>query len=251
MSVEQKQTDYDRSHHLQRLLIARATGEPYSDSEFVDLRLYFIKSMYSHHIPIWLRAVHSLDQFWSFIKPKFSKYADRREFIYKEFSPLLEATEVGCITPIENSLELLLEKPTLESVNESWQRCLARSTSDPEGAVTAAKTLLETVLKHVAEDLDLKIEKKNPGLPELYTKVAQQLNLSPQNHNEKLIKKILSGCNSVVTGIGELRNLYGDAHGKDRRKVKLERRHAHLAINLAGSMASFLIETTINKLEKY
>ena len=92
-------------------------------------------------------------------------------------------------------------------------------------------------------DLEISIEKKNPDLSELYAAVAKRLSLSPRNHKETLIKGILSGCNSVVSGIGELRNLYGDAHGKDRRSVRLEPRHAHLAVNLAGSMASFLIAT--------
>ena len=66
------------------------------------------------------------------------------------------------MTPVEKSLESLLENPSFESVGEYWQKCLDRSSTDPEGAVTSAKALLETVLKHVADDLNVEIEKKNP-----------------------------------------------------------------------------------------
>lgn len=35
----------------------------------------------------------------------------------------------------------------------------------------------------------------------------------------------------------------GDAHGKGKRRVKLVPRHAELAVNMARSMASFLLAT--------
>jgi hypothetical protein len=53
----------------------------------------------------------------------------------------------------------------------------------------------------------------------------------------------LGGCTSVVEGLGALRNKVGDAHGQGKRPVRVSPRHAHLAVNLAGTMATFLIET--------
>jgi len=37
-------------------------------------------------------------------------------------------------------------------VREAWRKALERRSSDPEGAITSAKTLLETVCKHIIED---------------------------------------------------------------------------------------------------
>jgi len=156
---------------------------------------------------------------------------------------LLDATENDAPTPVERTLDSILQSPSYESVSIYWHKCTERVSTDPEGAVTAARALIETVLKHLVDDLDIQVEKKNPDLPELYSLVAKRLNLSPQQHREQLIKGILSSCNTIVSGLGEMRNLYGDAHGKKRSSVRLEPRHAHLAVNLAGSMASFLIET--------
>jgi Abortive infection C-terminus len=40
-----------------------------------------------------------------------------------------------------------------------------------------------------------------------------------------------------------LRNRLGDAHGQGKRPVKPAPRHAELAVNMAGSLASFLLAT--------
>jgi hypothetical protein len=77
----------------------------------------------------------------------------------------------------------------------------------------------------------------------LYSITANQLNLAPQNHHEEIFKQILGSCQSVVNGLGSLRNKVGDAHGKGIRYVKPKERHAKLAVNLAGSLSSFLLDT--------
>jgi hypothetical protein len=46
-----------------------------------------------------------------------------------------------------------------------------------------------------------------------------------------------------------LRNKIGDAHGKGGKPVKPSPRHAALAVNLAGTMATFLVETWLAKKE--
>jgi hypothetical protein len=67
--------------------------------------------------------------------------------------------------------------------------------------------------------------------------------LSPSQHSEQIFKQILNGCHSVVVGLGALRNRHGDAHGKNSAAVKPGERHAELAVNLAGTMATFLLQT--------
>ena len=247
--LDELNSDYEKAEAIQALLIARSTGEGASDHDYALLRSYFIQSPYAHYLPAWLKSKRTLGQFWPFIQTKFDTYRGRRKFIYDELAALVEATENNSPSPVEKSMGDLLASPSHESVRAYWHKCNERAQSDPEGAVTAARALLETALKHIVSDLKIQIEKKNPDLHELYSLVAMRLSLSPQNHKEKLVKGILSGCNAIVSGIGELRNLYGDAHGKDRRTVRVEPRHAHLAVNLAGSMAAFLISTAqkVNK----
>lgn len=241
--LDELKTDGERADALQSILLARATGEDPSDQDYRSLRTYFVQSPYAHFLPAWLRSKRSLGQFWPFIKTLYGTYRERRAFIYDELSAFIEATEKNLASPVEKSMAKLLGYPSHQSVVACWHKCADRVRSDPEGAVTAARTLIESVLKHIVSDLEISIEKKNPDLSQLYAAVAKRLSLSPKNHNETLIKGILSGCNSVVSGIGDMRNFYGDAHGKDQHSIRLESRHAHLAVNLAGSMALFLIAT--------
>lgn len=111
----------------------------------------------------------------------------------------------------------------------------------PEGAITAARTLLETVCKLILDDVGLAYS--DDDLPKLYGKVARALNLAPSDHTEDAFKQILGGCWSVVNGLGTLRNRISDAHGQGARPVRPAPRHADLAVNLAGAMAAFLVET--------
>jgi hypothetical protein len=74
---------------------------------------------------------------------------------------------------------------------------------------------------------------------------AERLHIAPSQHTEDAFKRILGGCTSVVEGLGTLRNKIGDAHGKGGKPVRAAPRHAQLAVNLAGAMATFIVETWI------
>ena len=101
---------------------------------------------------------------------------------------------------------------------------------------------METVCKHVLDETQVTYD-EHADLPKLYSLVASELNLSPSQHAERVFKQILGGCHAVVEGLGALRNKLSDAHGKGKAGVKPAPRHAELAVNLAGTMATFIIAT--------
>ena len=125
-----------------------------------------------------------------------------------------------------------------------------RRASDPEGAITAAKTLLETVCKHILDHEPGITYGENDDLPKLYNAAAEILNLAPSQHSEKPFKSILGNCQSVVGNLASLRNKLGDSHGQGKKHVRPAPRHAELAVNLAGSMAMFLVATWNTKNSK-
>lgn len=129
-----------------------------------------------------------------------------------------------------------------ESVRDSWTRALERRNAHPEGAITMARTLLESTLKTILDDRKVDYDDAD-DLPGLYKAVSADLGLAPGAYSEQAFKQILGGCHSVILGLGSLRNKAGDAHGSGRRVYRPAPRHATLAVNLAGSMALFLIET--------
>jgi hypothetical protein len=232
----------DKVQRLQSLLVTQATGGFSDAREYVLLRKELLKdTVVGHVLPRFVATSRDLDQFWQFIKPKFSKYAERRQFLWDQFRPAIEAAERGA-SPVDDAAAEALVRLNATSVGAAWRRALERRSSDPEGAITLARSLLESVCKHVLEEMGQPYP-DDADIPRLYRLVADQLKLAPGQHPEDAFKRILGGCTSVVEGLGTLRNRHGDAHGAGRNRVKPAPRHAELAVNLAGTMATFIVAT--------
>ena len=144
--------------------------------------------------------------------------------------------------PADELISQTLESFDEHGVHAAWRKALERRATDPDGAITAARTLLETVCKHVIEDAG-SVYGQNDDLPKLYQAAAETLKLAPSQHSELVFKTILGSCQQVVGSLAALRNRLGDSHGQGKKHVKPKARHAELAVNLAGSMALFLIST--------
>ena len=182
---------------------------------------------------------------WSYVKAQTEPrdtYESRRVSSAQKFEPLLSALETLAASPLDDVVSVRIEDLGADSVARDWSRALARRTDDPEGAITAARALVESVCKTILDDLEVS-SASGMNLPKLYRATAGALKLSPQQRSDEQIKRILGGCASAVEGLGSLRNRSGDAHGKGRSTYNLGGRHAALAVNLAGTIATFLIET--------
>src|SRR6266446_3650475 len=143
---------YDKVQTIQDLLIARATGEISDDREYVSLRSELLSHPETNaRLPTFVIRCRQLSQFWPLIKGRFSTYAERRQFIWSEFRACLDYLETG-LTPIEVDAAAALKKLDSKHVREAWQRASERRMNDPEGAITAAKSLLESVCKHILEE---------------------------------------------------------------------------------------------------
>src|SRR5690606_15539892 len=94
-------------------------------------------------------------------------------------------------------------------ISKTWRKALDRMKEDPEAAITSARSLIETVCKHILDEKEVEYD-DTVELPKLYKQTANSLNLSPDQHSEQLFKQILGGCQTVVEGIGGLRNKFGD-----------------------------------------
>lgn len=234
--------DFELVQYFQDHLIMSATGGSFSEDAYVKSRNLLIgnKSL-SHLLPKWLNATRAPNQFWTFIKARYSTYQERREFIWGEFNILLSHLETGKTSPLNEII--VFDEVHLHSL---WEKALERKESDPEGAITSARTLIESVLKYILDDQSIPYI-ESADLPVLYKEVAKSLNLAPELHNEGIFKQILGGVSSVVTGLGALRNKLGDAHGKSKTNVKPSVRHSELAVNLAGTMAVFLFKSYSEK----
>jgi hypothetical protein len=223
---------------LQILLVSHATGGAEEEAEFTRLRQIVLAEADLEA----LKTCRSLGQFWQFIKAKYSTYAERRTYLWDEFRPLLEVLERGSLSPSDRTVSIAIEKFDSAHVIAAWNKALERRSSDPEGAITIARTLLESVCKHILEEAQAAYD-ESPDLNKLYRQTAEVLNIAPSQHTEEVFKQILGGCTAVVEGLGALRNRLSDSHGIGKVGVKPASRHAELAVNLAGTLAVFLLAT--------
>jgi hypothetical protein len=228
---------------LQDGLIAYATGKPFEDTEYQYLRRELLANVgFKGRLPPFIRETRDLSQFWQLIKEESNNYAGRRKFIWDQFRPLIDHLEGHDLAPGIVPITATLEAFDPEHVHAVWQKALDRRINDPEGAITAARSLLETVCKHILDDANATYA-EDTDLPKLWGTVAEKLNLAPSQHQEEIFRSILGNCQSVVNNLAAIRNRAGDAHGKGRRQIKPKARHAELAVNLAGTMASFSVTT--------
>lgn len=239
----------ERATMMERLMTARATGDVTADTRVYEhLRQEFMQlEELKAHLPPFVRTRRTLDVFWPFIQRTAGKYAERREFISEAFTPLIEHLEGRHRAPGDHVTSDALETFDAEGVHVVWNKALVRRSTDPEGAITVARTLLETVCKRVLDELRVKYTDKE-DLPQLYRMAAKELNLAPDQHTEEPIKQILGGAMTLVNGTGTLRNRLSDAHGRGGPlPVRPSPRHASLAVNTAGAVATFLVETLAAK----
>lgn len=128
------------------------------------------------------------------------------------------------------------------AVREAWQKVLDRSPTDPSGAITAARTLLENVCKYVLDETGQTYEAAE-SLPRLYKHVARSLKLAPNAATEKYVRQVLAGCISIVDGLTHIRNALGDSHGNGDAGIRPARRHVDLVAGTANALATFLLAT--------
>ncbi len=228
---------------FQNLLIAYATGERVEESEFSALRSELVANPeLRDRLPRLVLTCRSLKQFWALISGKSSTYRGRREYLWSEFGPLLQELDGLAKTPADERMSEALKAYDADHVHQTWSKALERRANDPDGAVTLAKSLLETVCKHILDEARASYP-NNTDLPGLYKLAAENLSLAPSQHTDRPGKKVLGNATAVVEGIGALRNLVGDAHGKGKATDISSPELAELAVNLAGAVALFLVET--------
>jgi hypothetical protein len=233
----------ERARMMENLLIARATGMDADTGTYEFLRREFMGDPSLRPLlPDFVRTCRTLDSFWPYIKDKAGSYADRRFIIGTAFNPLIDSLEGANQAPADAIISDTLQAFDLASVHAVWDKAIKRRHTDAEGAITSARTLLETVCKHILDDIGAAYT-GTEDLPKLYGLTARALNLAPDQHSEEAFRSILGGAMTVVNGLGSLRNRLSDAHGRGARGVKPSPRHASLAVNMAGAVATFLVET--------
>jgi hypothetical protein len=142
------------------------------------------------------------------------------------------------------ALQQILKERDLAGVDNEFARSLAHVETDPPAAITAACAILESLFKIYIEDHEALAIPGDQSVKPLWKTASKHLGLDPAAVEDEDIKKILSGMNSVVDGIGCLRTHTGTAHGRGgNHTYRIQARHARLAVHAAHTLVGFFLET--------
>ena len=142
------------------------------------------------------------------------------------------------------SLDEIVKKQGLTSVDIEIKRAFTMIEHDPHAAAQYAGNVLEATLKAYLDHKQLAY-KGSDALADLWKLAATQIGLRAADWDNKDLKKIASGLHSIVDGIAHLRNTKSGAHGRSEdqlQSINIKPRHARLAIHSAHTVAAYILE---------
>lgn len=134
-----------------------------------------------------------------------------------------------------------------EYINSQIDIMLANVEHNPNVAIGKAKELIESTAKSILDDMEEEY-KKDMDFTALVKLVVEKIGLSASSQDKdkeagRIAAKILGNFSGVSKGMSELRNAYGDGHGKTKSFKSLPPRYARLAVGAAVTVVYFLWET--------
>lgn len=233
--------DLEKIEYLKYAMQACATNDYYPTEDYEKFRKEIISNpVYKKYLPKELVSCRKLEEFWTIIQPMFPHYKERRLYIKNIFEDLISFVETNELIVADEELEHDLETYGNDYIMTYWNKSLERRKTDPKGAITSSRTLLETTCKFILDSFNIKYD-DTTDLPNLYSLVASNLGLSPNQQTEQIMKQITGGCFSMIQGIGSIRNKISDAHGEGINFVEVENSYSFLIVNLAGNLSLFLL----------
>lgn len=194
-----------------------------------------------------MRTCRDLAQFWGFIKYEKSTYGERRQLIWSSFAPLLDHLEGKASRPSDAPISEGLKSFDADGVHAVWAKALERRESDPEGAITSARRCSRPSASTFSMRPAWRTRKGERTFRPLQARGKGTEPRARPAHRD-VFKQILGGVTSVVHGLGAMRNRLGTPTA-GKKPVRPAPRHAQLAVNLAGTVALFVIETWLAKSE--
>ncbi|EAG2299740.1 hypothetical protein B1N45_15185, partial [Listeria monocytogenes] len=148
---------------------------------------------------------------------------------------------------ITNYSEQIKVKFSSEYIDSQISIMLENIEKNPNIAIGKSKELLESCAKTILDELKVDYDKKMDFTP-LLKKVMDELGLSSKtqdkdNSSGKIATKLLGNLGAIPQSMAELRNVFGDGHGKSKTFVSLPARYARLAVGTSTTIVYFIWET--------
>ncbi len=188
----------------------------------------------------WLRRIASKENVVKFVHG-FRKHLDSLTAQTQINAQAIVALANSPSISVSDDFDKIAKAVRYDRAVEDWKEAQASVEIKPERAITLACTLLETVCKHVLTDLEHELPRDQSVTP-LFRATMRALSLDPTEQAVQELRGFCGGLVSMTQNLGMLRTRFGDAHGRDASHIPLSSRHARLAVNAAGSAATFIME---------
>ncbi|ULG74235.1 abortive infection family protein [Macrococcus brunensis] len=140
----------------------------------------------------------------------------------------------------------------IDSQVDIMMKCIE---SNPSVAIGKAKELIESCAKTILIEVSNGYDKE-ADLPALAKQAMQVIGLSAKDQDKTnssgiISAKILGNLSSISHNMAELRNEFGDGHGKESTFISLPPRYARLAVGTASTLVYFMWETYQERKTKF
>ena len=151
------------------------------------------------------------------------------------FYKVFEISGIVVETHKVNTLNEDFIKEQIKKCNDKIEK------GDYNGAITNARSLAEAVMIKIIEENQNEEIKNDGNIDNLYKKVKKILNIKfTSSETPQFVLQIISGLDSIVSGLAGLSNNFGDRHAN---KSIAKRHHARLAVNSSMTFVDFLLES--------
>lgn len=131
-----------------------------------------------------------------------------------------------------------IDREYIKSISSRANRDIEQK--DYDSAITKCRTLLEETFCYVIEKKN-EVPSDSGDIAKLFKQVKTLYNMHTDSGADKRINTLLSGLNSIVSAIAEMRNKDSDAHGVGATRINIDEHHARLFVNTSISMADFIL----------
>lgn len=239
----QSGAEIEKLRLLQSIVLAVAEGKEVDEAAYRKQRSNLIESSVGDQLPPVVKDFDDTGEMRQFFKQIGTKFFCKL-YVLEEFLPLVDNLNAMSSKVIADSLLYALKNFDYAVINQYFQDALALRGTKPYLAITVAISLLETVCIFILESMN---NRTPNGLNRLYKATSKILKLAPDDDTDKILNSLFKNCNGIVSSLGEFRNKASGAHGQSGASIRPLSRHSTLALNLAGSMSVFLLETYLSR----
>lgn len=127
---------------------------------------------------------------------------------------------------------------------QEWLTAYGRTIANPAAAITAARTMVETMLKTIVAERG-EVPDSSGDVARVLKQVERCLEFNVREMAEQ--HRVLTGLANVVHGIAGISNASGDRHGLVDGLEIDDPATARLVVNAAGALGLFMIELHLFK----